>query len=129
MNGIERQHQGMVKDLVKPGAEILKTLTPEKADLWHAASGIATEALELLDAVKAHVVYGKPLDIDNVREEAGDLEFYQEQFRTNPLVNLTRSHILEGNYNKLSKRYLGLKYSDAAAQAREDKKTGETDNS
>lgn len=119
----------MVKALVKPGAEILKTLTPDKVDLLHAAMGITTEAGELLNAVKAHVIYGKPLDHANVREETGDLEFYFEQFRKNPLVMLNRTDTLWGNLEKLKKRYAGLRYSDNAALQREDKKeSGETVN-
>lgn len=126
---IENQHQEMVRALVKPGEEILKTLTAEKVDLLHAALGMANEIGELVGAVKGHVIYGKPLDMPNVIEEVGDLEFYFQQFRENPLIQLTRSKALWSNMEKLAKRYKGFRYSDQAALAREDKKmTGETDN-
>lgn len=124
---IESQHQEMVKALVKPGADILRSLTPAKVDLWHAATGIVTEAGEFMNAVKTHVIYGKPLDSANVREEFGDMEFYLEQARTNLLVMMSRIDTLWGNFDKLKERYKGLKYSDTAAIAREDKAVvGET---
>jgi NTP pyrophosphatase (non-canonical NTP hydrolase) len=42
----------------------------------HGATGIATEAGELLDQVKKHIFYGKPLDRVNVLEECGDVIWY-----------------------------------------------------
>ena len=96
MNGIEQQHKQMVKVLVKNPAEILQALDPVKVDLLHAMLGVANEAGEILDAVKAHVIYNKPLDVSNIREELGDMEFYLEQLRTNPLVDITqigRAHV------------------------------------
>jgi NTP pyrophosphatase (non-canonical NTP hydrolase) len=44
--------------------------------LLHGATGIATEAGELLDQVKKHIFYGKPLDRVNVLEECGDVIWY-----------------------------------------------------
>lgn len=117
----------MVKVLVKDPSEILKSLTPEKVDLLHAALGIATEAGEILSAVKAHVIYGKPLDLGNLVEEAGDSEFYWQALRKNQ--GFSRLDALEHNLNKLAKRYQNYRYSDQAAIQRPDKQaTGETDN-
>lgn len=112
-------HTDMVRTLVKSGEELLSALRPESADLWHGATGVAGEAGELLDAVKKHVVYNKPLDVDNIIEELGDLEFYMEQVRQN--LCITREETLAANIAKLSVRYAGLKYSDTAAQERADK--------
>ena len=81
--------------------------------------GISGEAGELLDAVKKAVIYRKPLDIKNVIEELGDLEFYMEGLRQG--LNITRDEVLEANIAKLSVRYNGLKYSDVSAQERADK--------
>lgn len=44
--------------------------------LLHGAIGLATEAGELLDQVKKHVYYGKPLDRANVLEECCDTLWY-----------------------------------------------------
>lgn len=112
-------HPELVTALVKPGAAILETLSPEKADLLHAAVGVSGEAGELLDAVKKHVIYNKPIDRENVVEELGDLEFYMEQLRQN--LGITREETLAANIAKLSVRYASLTYSDAAAQQRADK--------
>ena len=119
MSQNEVEHAEMVSVLVKPGAAILETLTPEKVDAWHAATGAVGEAGELIDAVKKHVIYNKPVDRENVVEELGDLEFYMEQIRQN--LGITREETLKYNMQKLSKRYAEFKYSDKAAQERADK--------
>lgn len=177
-------HSELVRALVKPGVFIVASLTPEKADLWHAATGISGEAAELLSCI--YESWGR----ENLCEEAGDLFFYVEQLRqniqiqldwnyisalaertidsasglainvsifagdaldivkksviynkdldvkalesqlTNMLIslmalleqhNISRHTCLEANITKLLTRYEGMKYSDAAAQARADK--------
>ena len=108
-----------VSMLFKDGADILKTMTPEKMDTLHAGVGVSGEAGELLDAIKKWVVYNKPLDRDNVIEELGDIEFYLQRIRS--IIGVSRERVLEGNKQKLSKRYEGLNYSDQAAQDRADK--------
>lgn len=112
-------HSEMVSVLVKPGEDIIASLTPEKAHLWHMATGVAGEAGELLDAIKKHVIYNKPIDIENVIEELGDLEFYMEGIRQG--LGITREQTIEQNIAKLSVRYHGLTYSDQKAQDRADK--------
>jgi NTP pyrophosphatase (non-canonical NTP hydrolase) len=112
-------HSKMVTTLVKSGEDILAELTPKKANLWHAATGIVGEAGELIDAVKKHVIYNKPIDIQNVIEELGDLEFYMEQIRQG--LDITRDETLEANIAKLAKRYEGFQYTDQRAQDRADK--------
>ena len=115
-------HSEMVATCVKDGETILAEMTADEAHLMHMAIGISGEAGELLDAVKKQVIYRKPLDMENVIEELGDLEFYMEGVRQ--AVGLTREQCLEANITKLGKRYEGLKYSDAAAQNRTDKVEG-----
>ena len=108
-----------VAALKKPAEDILATLTPEKVDLIHMSMGIEGEAGELIDAIKKHVIYGKPLDLKNVIEELGDLEFYLEGLRQT--LNIPVDVVLQYNKEKLKDRYKSLTYSDAAAIAREDK--------
>lgn len=120
---LELEFALMVKGLAKPGPDILESLTPEKAHLLHMAMGIAGEAGELLDAVKKHVIYDKPLDIENVVEEKGDIEFYMQGMRS--ALGITREQTIQANIAKLltgsNARYkLGL-YTDKAAQERADK--------
>lgn len=109
----------MVRALVKPGADIIDTVSPSQMDALHMSVGIAGESGELLDAIKKWVIYNKPLDRENVIEELGDLEFYMEGLRQN--IGVTRHETIAANINKLSVRYAGLKYSDRAAQERADK--------
>lgn len=116
---LEQNHATMVKALAKDGAAILASLTPEKCHLNHMATGVATEAGELVDAVKKHVQYEKPLDRENVIEELGDLEFYMEGLRRG--AGITREETLEANMKKLGKRYKDFQYSDQRAHDRADK--------
>jgi NTP pyrophosphatase (non-canonical NTP hydrolase) len=88
-------------------------------DLLHMILGIAGEAGELVDAVKKHVIYDKDLDLDNVIEELGDLEFYLEGFRD--ALGLERQFIVKYNMIKLTERY-PVGYSNKDAIERKDKK-------
>lgn len=45
---------------------------PLKTDLLHASLGLVSEAGEIADALKATMIYGKPLDLTNMKEEVGD---------------------------------------------------------
>lgn len=112
-------HPQLVAALVKPGQAIIDSLTPEKAHLWHMASCVPSEAGELFDAIKKHVIYNKPLDRENVVEEIGDIAFYLEGIMQT--LGITRDEALSANIAKLSKRYESLTYSDKSAQDRADK--------
>lgn len=112
-------HPELVAALVKPGQDIIDSLTPEKAHLWHMASCVPSEAGELFDAIKKHVIYNKPLDRENVVEEIGDIAFYLEGIMST--LGITREEALAANIAKLGKRYVGLTYSDKSAQDRADK--------
>lgn len=119
---IVSDHKQMVSELIKSGELLLNQLTPEKVDLWHAATGVSGEAGELLDAVKKMAVYNKLGDRENIVEELGDLEFYMEAVRKN--LKITREETLIHNMNKLQKgdkaRYKNG-YTDQAAIERADK--------
>ncbi len=119
MNDLEQQHAEMVSALAKPGEAILESLTPQRAHLWHMASCVPGEAGELFDAVKKSVIYGKPIDIENVVEELGDIEFYLRGLRD--ALGITREETLRSNVAKLGKRYASGAFSDAQAQQRADK--------
>jgi len=113
-------HAKLVAALAKPGADIVAQLTPEKAHLWHMASCVGSEAGELFDAVKKHVIYDQPApNMENIIEELGDLEFYMEGIRSK--LGITRERTLIANMAKLNKRFSAGKYSNEAAQQRADK--------
>ena len=113
------EHSTLVSDLKKSSKEIINELKPEQADALHMAVGIAGEAGELLDAIKKWSIYQKPLDLENVIEELGDLEFYMEGLRQS--LNLTRVQTLVENIAKLQKRYSKGEYSNEQANERADK--------
>ena len=115
-------HAELVQKLSKRGEDIIAQLTPEKAHLWHMATGISGESGELEDAIKKHVIYNKPLDRENVIEELGDLEFYMEGMRQG--LGITREEVLLSNIAKLAKRYPKMEYSNAAATPQ--RKSGQT---
>lgn len=119
---IETRHEGLVAALVKPGSDLVREKTPAKAHLDHMALGIAGEAGELVDAIKKHTIYGRDIDIENIIEELGDLEFYMKGLRME--LHIERNETLEANIRKLSKRY-GKTYSDEAAIVRRDKHPSE----
>lgn len=112
----------LARDLMKPGEEIAALMTAEEADLWHGATGVAGEAGELLDAVKKHVVYKKPLDRENVVEELADLRFYMAALMNR--LGITEVELTETINSKLGKRYASGSYSNDQAQARADKIAG-----
>ncbi len=117
------KHEEMVRALAKPGADITNEMTADDAHLLHMAVGVSGEAGELLDAVKKKVIYRKDLDLVNVIEELGDLEFYMEGLRQG--LGITREQCLAANINKLGKRYQNFEYSDKKAQTRADKPEGQ----
>lgn len=110
----------MVKAIMKPGYDIAADMTESDAHLIHMCMGISGEAGELLDAIKKAVIYKKPLDMENLIEELGDIEFYLEGLRSH--LNVSRDDVIKANINKLSKRYSAGTYSDAQAINREDKR-------
>lgn len=112
-------HAEMVKQLTKPATDILAELSVDDCGLIHAAMGISGEAGEIIDAVKKAVIYRKPLDRENLREELGDLEFYLEDLRRR--VGLTREECLQANMEKLNQRYPGFDYTNQRAIERADK--------
>jgi len=114
-------HPEMVRTLAKSGQLIVDEMTPEKAHFLHMAGCMAEEAGEVYGAIKKHIFYNKPLTtemLDKIINELGDLEFYMEGLRQG--LGITREAVLEANINKLSARYEGLTYSDAAANTRAD---------
>lgn len=74
----------------------------------HALLGLCDELGELAKAVKAHLIYGKPLDEINLVEECGDHDWYRVLLADALRVGLEESWTR--NIAKLRKRY-GDKFS------------------
>jgi len=87
-------------------------------DMLHAALGVGSDAGELVDAVKKHLIYGKPLDYENVIEEIGDVMWFLALMCQATGTSL--EEVARENIKKLSKRY-PEKYSDELAVLRLDK--------
>ena len=96
-----------------------KPLATQAANLDHALYGMASETGEIADCIKKHVIYGKPLDEVNLREELGDLMFYV--CLACNTMGWQLSEILDENDAKLQKRYPIGKYTDEHATLRLDK--------
>lgn len=115
----EINYPKMVNTLAKDGNQIIDDLSPKTAHELHMAIGVAGEAGELLDAIKKSSIYNKPVDVKNVIEELGDLEFYMEGLRQS--LNITRQQTIDANVAKLAVRYESGEYSNEQAQQRADK--------
>lgn len=66
---LKQDYSQMVKDLSKPGEEILGTLTIQQAHLIHMLMGLSGEILSELTTSDS---------VENTKEELGDIEFYFE---------------------------------------------------
>lgn len=108
-----------VAKLEKSGVSILSDMTRLKAEFAHMGLLVTSEAGELGDAIKAHVIYGRPLDVENVLEECGDILFAVQSILSK--IGKTLDDAINDNIDKLSVRYSSGSYSDAQANARADK--------
>jgi len=84
--------------------------------LLHGAMGLVTEAAEIIDQLKKHIFYGKPLDLVNINEEQGDAEWYQAILCDETGAGLDAIHAT--NIAKLEKRY-GSKFDAHRAMNRD----------
>ena len=84
--------------------------------LLHGGIGIASEAGELLDAIKAFIYYGKDLNELNIKEELGDLFWFIALVCDS--IGLTFEEIQEANIAKLHARY-PLTFTEAYATQRD----------
>jgi NTP pyrophosphatase (non-canonical NTP hydrolase) len=92
----------------------------------HAQLGTSSESGEIADAIKKHYIYGKELDVANIKEEVGDMMWYLALFAN--ALDFTLEDAAKENIEKLRKRY-PEKYTDQLAVERLDKKgIGETNN-
>ena len=74
-----------------------------ETNVIHGAIGMATEAGELLDAVKKALFYNKPLDKTNLIEECGDILWYMAAVLKE--CGVTVDDCMERNIAKLEKRF------------------------
>lgn len=116
MNPKEYIRQTAVTDAKEYSHVQARLSTEDNAKLFHYLIGIGTEAGELQDALKKTVVYGKPLDVVNLKEEIGDLCWYMARLLDH--LDSSFEEVMETNINKLRARY-GEKFTEYAALNRD----------
>lgn len=100
--------------------DIAERLQDRKAlRLLHAQIGLSGEVGELADAIKKNVMYGKPLDITNLKEECGDVLWYMAILLDE--IGSSFDEVMAINDAKLKVRYPNG-YTDKNASLRLDKK-------
>lgn len=67
------------------------------------AMGLAGETGEVVDLLKKHHYHGKPLDVDELRKELGDVLWYLTDLCTEH--GLTLADVAAANIAKLQRRY------------------------
>jgi NTP pyrophosphatase (non-canonical NTP hydrolase) len=102
-------------------APLHASFNPDQRRMLHAALGLTTEVGELVDPIKKHCIYSRPLTnevLENMREEIGDILWYLailcNQF------HWSLGDIMQDNIAKLRTRYPD-RFTEAAAEARADK--------
>ena len=120
----KRKFYGRLKgheNFTETGADVRQYNEPfvqesEQEQILHAVMGMATETVEMLEAIHASKWGGKEFDTVNFLEEMGDLEFY----RSIPYhqLNWTEKQVRDTNYFKLEKRY-PEGYTDNSANNRD----------
>jgi NTP pyrophosphatase (non-canonical NTP hydrolase) len=71
--------------------------------LQHGAYGVSTEAGEILDMLKKHIYYGKPIDYTNIEEEIGDALYYCALMLDE--IDVSFEDVMDKNIKKLAARY------------------------
>ena len=82
------------------------TLNPEldkKDVLINGVMGLCGESGEAIDIVKKHLAQGHPLDREKLIKELGDIAWYLAETAT--ALDVTLEEVLEGNIEKLRRRY------------------------
>lgn len=99
--------------------KLAKGMNTIAEEAHHYTTGMAGESGELIDITKKSWIYEKPLDIEHILEEMGDLRWYYQGMLN--LLGLTDEDIQAVNTVKLLKRYPDGVYSNERAIARADK--------
>lgn len=88
---------------LKNSNHILMGLDTTKTELIHGALILSGEAGELVDLIKKHTMYSKKLDIDEVINEMGDIEYALSVLRQ--ALEISREEVLLANIEKLEARH------------------------
>lgn len=95
---------------------------PSLMRLIHASMGMSGETGEIMDTIKKSLMYGKPIDVQNLKEECGDVLWYMAIMLDE--LDCSFEEIMEQNVAKLRKRYpKGFTEKDAIARADKNENT------
>lgn len=86
--------------------------------LVHGVMGIGGESGELIDVIKKTIMYNKELDVQNIKEECGDLLWYMALILDE--IGSSFEEVMKMNHDKLEARYPGG-FTEKLAQERRDK--------
>ena len=116
-----KAYQKWAVSLDRTYGELLVRLAqdPEKLRLINMAMGLSGETGELADALKKYLVYGKDLNLENVKEECGDILWYMANLLDS--IGSSFEEVMELNRLKLSQRFPEGKFTEELAQKRLDK--------
>lgn len=116
-----KAYQKWAVSLDRTYGELLVRLAqdPQKLRLVHMVMGLSGETGELVDAIKKHLMYGRELDIDNVKEELGDICWYLANLLDS--IDSSFEEVMELNRLKLSKRFPEGQFTEDLAKSRLDK--------
>ena len=81
----------------------LRLADEETQRLLHYGMGMVTEVGEYMDALKKNLMYGKPIDKVNLREELGDVLWYVARACT--ALDISMEAIMDRNIEKLRARF------------------------
>ena len=87
--------------------------------LLHGILGMSGEVGEIVDAFKKATLYDKPIDIENVKEECGDVLWYMSIVLES--VGSSFEEVMKMNHDKLEKRFPSG-FTERDARERADKK-------
>lgn len=89
---------------------------PMAVDLKHAGLGLISEVGEICDALKAHMIYDKPIDVVNIKEEIGDGLWFSALLARLLRFNFTELVDAVGSVAGSNKEHL-IEYAFTAADA------------
>lgn len=78
-------------------------IDPKYGMLLNSAMGLSGETGELVDYLKKVVFHGHELDVETVKKEIGDIQWYVAAICTS--LDISLKDVMESNIEKLRKRY------------------------
>lgn len=100
------------RDYTEVGNRLLQD--ENKIRMINAALGLSGEAGEVVDIIKKHITYNKPLDLVALKSELGDVLWYVSLMLTS--IDSSFEEVMQMNIDKLKTRYPGG-FSEAEAEA------------